>query len=37
MKNPPKAVSLAKNAFDDAVADIEHIEDEKYKDSTSIM
>jgi 14-3-3 protein epsilon len=28
---------LAKQAFDDAIADIEKIEEENYKDSTTIM
>jgi len=37
MNDPTKACSLAKQAFDDAIADIEHIEEEQYKDSTTIM
>jgi len=28
---------LAKLAFDDAIADIEHIEEDQYKDATTIM
>jgi 14-3-3 protein epsilon len=35
--DPAKACQLAKQAFDDAIADIEHIEEEQYKDSTTIM
>jgi 14-3-3 protein epsilon len=35
--DPSKACQLAKQAFDDAIADIEHIEEEQYKDSTTIM
>jgi len=38
IKNDPKeACKLAKTAFDDAIADIEHIKDDNYKDSTTIM
>ena len=37
-KNDPKqACQLAKQAFDDAIAEIEKIEEEDYKDSTTIM
>ncbi len=32
-----KACSLAKSAFDDAIADIELINDDHYKDSTTLM
>lgn len=32
-----KACDLAKTAFDDAIADIENIQDSNYKDSTTIM
>ena len=32
-----KACDLAKTAFDDAIADIEHISEANYKDSTTIM
>jgi 14-3-3 protein epsilon len=35
--DPSKACQLAKQAFDDAIADIEHIEEDQYKDSTTIM
>ena len=35
--DPQKACTLAKQAFDDAIADIETIDEENYKDSTTIM
>ena len=35
--DPKKACTLAKQAFDDAIADIETIDEENYKDSTTIM
>jgi len=37
LNDPAKACHLAKAAFDDAIADIEHIEEEQYKDATTIM
>jgi len=37
LNDPAKACNLAKQAFDDAIADIEHIEEEQYKDATTIM
>jgi len=38
VRNDPKeACQLAKQAFDDAIAEIEKIEEEDYKDSTTIM
>jgi len=37
LNDPAKACNLAKSAFDDAIADIEHIEEEQYKDATTIM
>ena len=37
LNDPAKACNLAKQAFDDAIADIEHIDDDQYKDSTEIM
>ena len=37
LNDPAKACNLAKHAFDDAIADIEHIDDDQYKDSTTIM
>mmetsp|Transcript_13523 Transcript_13523/g.15483 ORF Transcript_13523/g.15483 Transcript_13523/m.15483 type:complete len:250 (+) Transcript_13523:31-780(+) len=32
-----EAVNIARKAFDDAIADLESLEEEKYKDSTTIM
>jgi 14-3-3 protein epsilon len=37
MDDPSKACVTAKQAFDDAIADIEHIDEECYKDATTIM
>lgn len=37
MNDPTQACQLAKQAFDDAIADIEHIEEDQYKDATTIM
>lgn len=37
MNEPNKACNLAKQAFDDAIADIEHLDEDQYKDSTTIM
>jgi len=37
LNEPSKACSLAKQAFDEAIADIEQLEEEQYKDSTTIM
>ena len=37
LNDPSKACQLAKQAFDDAIADIEQIEEEQYKDATTIM
>jgi len=37
MNDPTKACQLAKQAFDDAIADIEQLEEDQYKDSTTIM
>jgi len=37
LNDPPKACKTAKSAFDDAIADIEHIGEETYKDATTIM
>lgn len=37
LNDPAKACTLAKTAFDDAIADIEHIAEEQYKDATTIM
>lgn len=35
--DPGQACQLAKRAFDDAIADIDQIEEEQYKDATTIM
>lgn len=35
--DPSKACQLAKQAFDDAIADIDQIDEEQYKDATTIM
>jgi len=37
MQNPEKACSMARAAFDDAIADLDNVEDEYYKDTTLIM
>ncbi|KAM3137257.1 hypothetical protein pb186bvf_010627 [Paramecium bursaria] len=37
LNDAAKACSLAKQAFDDAIADIEQIEETQYKDATTIM
>jgi len=37
LTNPTQACSLAKQAFDDAIAKIEELNDDEYKDSTTIM
>jgi 14-3-3 protein epsilon len=37
LNDPSKACSMAKDAFDNAIAEIEHIEEEQYKDATTIM
>ena len=38
VKNDPStACQLAKKAFDEAIADIDQIEEEQYKDATTIM
>ena len=37
LNDPNKACQMAKKAFDDAIADIEQIEEDQYKDSTTIM
>ena len=36
-KNPNKACKMARDAFDDAIADLDNVEDEFYKDATLIM
>jgi tetratricopeptide (TPR) repeat protein len=37
MNDPKKAIECAKSAFDKAIADIEDIAEDNYKDSTTIM
>jgi len=37
MQQPEKAVEMAKKAFDDAIADLDNVTDESYKDATLIM
>lgn len=37
LNDPKKGCLLAKQAFDEAVADIEHLDEDQYKDSTTIM
>jgi len=37
LSEPSKACALAKQAFDEAIADIEQLEEDQYKDSTTIM
>lgn len=37
LNEPQKACALAKQAFDDAIADIEQLGEDQYKDSTTIM
>lgn len=37
MGDPEEACKLAKNAFDEAIVNVETLSDEKYKDSTLIM
>lgn len=37
MNNPSKACELAKKAFDDAINELDNLQEETYKDSTLIM
>ena len=37
LHNPDEAIKLAKQAFEDAIAQVDRLEDEEYKDSTLIM
>eukprot|EP00732_Lithocolla_globosa_P003888 Lithocolla_globosa_v1_NODE_3314_length_1701_cov_2905.202793.p1 type:complete len:258 gc:universal NODE_3314_length_1701_cov_2905.202793:811-38(-) len=37
MSDPEKACKMAKQAFDDAIADLDSLDENKYKDSTLIM
>lgn len=37
MQQPEKAIEMAKKAFDDAIANLDNVTDESYKDATLIM
>ncbi len=37
MQNPERACGMARQAFDDAIQDLDNVEDEYYKDTTLIM
>lgn len=37
LNDPSKACTLAKTSFDDAIGDIERIQEDQYKDATTIM
>lgn len=37
MSSPDKACTLAKQAFDDAIAELDNLSEDAYKDSTVIM
>lgn len=37
LQNPEKACEMAKKAFDDAITDLDNVNDDSYKDSTLIM
>jgi 14-3-3 protein epsilon len=37
MQNPEKACKMAREAFDEAIADLDNVQDEYYKDATLIM
>ncbi len=37
MQNPEKACKMARDAFDEAIADLDNVQDEFYKDATLIM
>ena len=37
MQNPEKACNMARAAFDEAISDLDNVEDEDYKDATLIM
>ena len=36
-ENPKEACAMAKKAFDDAIAELDNLDEEQYKDSTTIM
>jgi len=37
LNSPDLACKLAKTAFDNAISDLEHLEEEEYRDSATIM
>lgn len=37
MQNPEKACKMARDAFDEAIANLDDVQDEYYKDATLIM
>ena len=37
MQNPEKACKMARDAFDEAISDLDNVQDEYYKDATLIM
>jgi len=37
MQNPEKACGMARQAFDEAIADLDNVDDDYYKDTTLIM
>lgn len=37
MQNPEKACNMARSAFDEAISDLDNVEDDDYKDATLIM
>ena len=37
MQNPEKACAMARTAFDEAIQDLDNVQDEFYKDATLIM
>ena len=37
MQNTEKACNMARSAFDEAISDLDNVEDEDYKDATLIM
>ena len=37
LQNPEKACAMARTAFDEAIADLDSVQDEYYKDATLIM
>ena len=37
MQNPEKACAMARTAFDEAIQDLDNVQDDFYKDATLIM